>query len=105
MVPGDLGKVDAVLAIDETGFIKQSKKCVGVKRQYTGTSGKIDICRIGVFLSWQTARGHALIDRTLYLPEEWAQDPERRQAAGVPEAMGFATKRAMVARMLAPGRA
>ncbi len=102
-----LGKDDAVLAIDETGFVKQGKKSVGVKRQYCGASGKIDNCQIGVFLSWQTAKGHALIDRVLYLPEDWAQDPERRRAAGVPEDAEFATKpasaREMVARALAAG--
>ena len=102
-----LGQEDAVLAIDETGFIKQGKKSVGVKRQYCGASGKIDNCQVGVFLSWQTARGHALIDRALYLPEEWAQDPERRRAAGVPEDIDFATKpalaRRMVERVLAAG--
>lgn len=107
VVLAGLGEEGAVLAIDETGFIKQGKKSVGVKRQYTGTSGKIDNCQIGVFLSWQTARGHALIDRALYLPEEWAQDPERRRAAGVPAAVEFATKpalaREMVARVLAAG--
>ena len=107
VVLGGLGQEDAVLAIDETGFIKQGKKSVGVKRQYPGTSGKIDNCQIGVFLSWQTAKGHALIDRALYLPEEWAQDPERRRAAGVPEEVDFATKptlaRGMVQRVLAAG--
>ena len=88
-------------------FIKQGKKSVGVKRQHTGTSGKIDNCQIGVFLSWQTSKGHALIDRALYLPEEWAEDAERRRAAGVPEEVKFATKpalaRGMVARVLAAG--
>ena len=102
-----LGVEDAVLAIDETGFIKQGKKSVGVKRQYCGASGKLDNCQIGVFLSWQTAKGHALIDRALYLPEEWAQDPERRRAAGVPEEVEFAPKptlaRRMVERVLAAG--
>lgn len=102
-----LGEEDAVLAIDETGFIKQGKKSVGVKRQYTGTSGKVDNCQIGVFLSWQTSKGHALIDRALYLPEEWAKDAERRRAAGVPEEVAFATKpvlaRRMVERVLAVG--
>ena len=102
-----LGEEDAVLAIDETGFIKQGKKSVGVKRQYCGASGKVDNCQIGVFLSWQTAKGHALIDRALYLPQEWAEDQERRRAAGVPEAVEFATKpalaRQMVTRALAAG--
>lgn len=91
----------------ETGFSKQGKKSVGVKRQYTGTTGKIDNCQIGVFLSWQTSRGHALIDRALYLPQEWAEDKERRRGAGVPGEVAFATKpalaRAMLARVLAAG--
>lgn len=65
VVLAGLGEENAVLAIDETGFIKQGKKSVGVKRQYTGTSGKVDNCQIGVFLSWQTTKGHALIDRAL----------------------------------------
>ena len=107
VVLGGLGEEDAVLAIDETGFIKQGKKSVGVKRQYCGASGKIDNCQIGVFLSWQTAKGHALIDRALYLPEEWAADPERRRSAGVPEDVEFATKpalaRRLVERVLATG--
>ncbi len=107
MVLAGLGKEDAVLAIDETGFIKQGKKSVGVKRQYCGASGKLDNCQVGVFLSWQTAQGHALIDRALYLPEEWAQDPERRRAVGVPAAVAFAPKptlaRCLVERVLAAG--
>lgn len=73
---------------------------MGVARQYTGTSGKLDNCQIGVFLSWQTAKGHALIDRALYLPRDWAQDKERRQAAGVPAEVGFVTKPAMARRMI-----
>ena len=102
-----LGEEDAVLAIDETGFIKQGKKSVGVKRQYCGASGKLDNCQIGVFLSWQTSKGHALIDRALYLPEEWALDPERRRAAGVPAEVEFAPKptlaRRLVERVLVAG--
>ena len=107
VVLAGLGAEDAVLAMEETGFIKQGKKSVGVKRPDCGASGKVDNCQGGVFLSWQTAKGHALIDRALYLPEEWAQDPERRRAAGVPEDVEFATKpalaRRMVARVLAAG--
>ncbi len=107
VVLAGLGAEDAVLAIDETGFVKQGKKSVGVKRQYCGASGKVDNCQVGVFLSWQTAQGHALIDRALYLPGEWADDPERRRAAGVPEEADFATKpalaRRLVERVLAAG--
>ena len=102
-----LGEEDAVLAIDETGFVKQGKKSVGVKRQHCGASGKVDNCQVGVFLSWQTVKGHALIDRALYLPEEWAEDEPRRRAAGVPEDVVFATKpalaRGLVGRVLATG--
>jgi SRSO17 transposase len=77
-----LGQDDAVLAIDETGVVKQGKKSAGVARQYCGASGKIDNCQVGVFLSWQTAKGHALLDRALYLPQEWTDEPERCRAAG-----------------------
>jgi SRSO17 transposase len=70
-----LGQEDAVLAIDETGVIKKGDKSAGVARQYCGASGKIENCQVGVFLSWQTAKGHALIDRVLYLPQEWTDDP------------------------------
>ena len=92
VVLAGLGEQDAVLAIDETGFIKQGKKSVGVTRQYCGASGKIDNCQVGVFLSWQTSKGHALVDRALYLPKEWTEDQERRRAAGVPAEVEFATK-------------
>ena len=102
-----LGEQDAVLAIDEIGCVKQGKKSVGVKRQYCGASGKLDNCQMGVFLSWQTSKSHALIDRALYLPEEWAQDLERRRAAGVPAEVEFAPKptlaRHLVERVLAAG--
>ena len=100
VVLSGLGEMDAVLAIDETGFVKQGKKSVGVKRQYCGASGKVDNCQVGVFLSWQTSKGHALIDRALYLPEEWAQDQERRRAAGVPADVDFATKPALARRLV-----
>ena len=73
---------------------------MGVKRQYGGASGKLDNCQIGVFLSWQTARGHALIDRALSLPEEWAEDKERRRAAGVPAEVEFAPKPTLARRMV-----
>jgi SRSO17 transposase len=95
-----LGQEDAVLAIDETGVVKQGKKSAGVARQYCGASGKIDNCQVGVFLSWQTAKGHALLDRALYLPQEWTEDPERCRAAGIPEDVTFATKPELARRMV-----
>jgi SRSO17 transposase len=95
-----LGQEDAVLAIDETGVIKKGDKSAGVARQYCGASGKLDNCQVGVFLSWQTAKGHALIDRALYLPREWTDDAERRRAAGIPEEVPFATKPELARRMV-----
>jgi SRSO17 transposase len=94
-----LGQEDAVLAIDETGVIKKGDKSAGVARQYCGASGKLDNCQVGVFLSWQTAKGHALIDRALYLPRQWTDDAERRRAAGIPEEVPFATKPELARRM------
>jgi SRSO17 transposase len=91
-VVAHLGAADAVLVLDETGFVKKGTKSCGVQRQYSGTAGRIENCQIGVFLAYASRHGHALIDRTLYLPEQWATDRERRAAAGVPETTAFATK-------------
>jgi SRSO17 transposase len=96
-----LGNDDAVLVVDETGFLKKGSASVGVSRQYSGTAGRIENSQIGVFLSWATARGHALIDRRLYLPKAWAEDDDRRKAACVPADVTFATKPAMAREMVA----
>lgn len=82
----------SVLLVDETGFLKKGEKSVGVARQYTGTAGKRENCQIGVFVAYASEKGSALVDRELYLPREWADDPERRVEAGVPEEVRFATK-------------
>jgi SRSO17 transposase len=87
-----LGDEQAVLVLDETGFLKKGDKSCGVQRQYSGTAGRIENCQIGVFLGYASRHGQALIDRALYLPQSWAGDPPRRAAAGVPERVGFATK-------------
>jgi SRSO17 transposase len=87
-----LGRHEAMLAIDETSFPKAGDKSAGVGTQYCGTTGHVENCQVGVFLSYITARGHTLIDRELYLLAEWAQDPERRQAAGIPQTVRFQTK-------------
>ena len=96
-----------VLILDETGFIKKGTKSAGVARQYTGTTGKIDNCQIGVFLAYATPAGRALIDRELYLPKAWTEDRERCRAAGVPDEVAFATKpvqaRVMLDRALKAG--
>ena len=79
---------EAVLIVDETGFLKKGTKSAGVARQYSGTAGRIENCQIGVFLAYASGKGHALIDRELYLPKEWAEDPARRKAAGIPRGGG-----------------
>ena len=92
---------DAVLVIDETGFLKQGKASCGVTRQYTGSAGKITNCQIGVFAAYVSRHGHAFIDRALYLPKEWTDDPDRLEAAYVPPDIGFATKPKLATGMIA----
>jgi SRSO17 transposase len=94
-----LADTDAVPG-DETGFLKQGKSSCGVARQYTGSVGKITNCQIGVFAAYVSRQGHALIDRALYLPKAWAEDPARRGAADVPETVEFATKPRLARRMI-----
>src|SRR5665213_2036285 len=99
-----LADENAVLVIDETGFLKQGKASCGVARQYTGSAGKITNCQIGVFASYVSRHGHAFIDRALYLPKDWTDAPARLKAVHVPDDVGFATKpkiaRAMIARAI-----
>jgi SRSO17 transposase len=92
---------DAVLVIDETGFLKQGKASCGVARQYTGSAGKITNCQIGVFACYASRHGHAFIDRRLYLPKEWTDAPARMKAARVPKDMCFATKPQLARKMIA----
>src|SRR6201998_4658537 len=91
----------AVLVIDETGFLKQGKASCGVARQYTGSAGKITNCQIGVVGSYVSRHGHGFIDRALYLPKEWTDDPARMKAAHVPAKPGFATKPQIARQMIA----
>jgi SRSO17 transposase len=91
-VVAHLGDPAAVLVVDETGFLKKGTTSVGVQRQYSGTAGKVDNCQLGVFLAYASAKGRAMIDRELYLPKSWADDPPRCRAARVPEQIGFRTK-------------
>src|SRR4028118_2261690 len=81
-----LGAEDAVLVVDETGFLKKGRHSAGVARQYTGTAGRIQNAPGGALRAYGSRRGHALIDRRLYLPERWAADAGRRRAAQIPEA-------------------
>jgi SRSO17 transposase len=95
-----LGDPGAVLVVDETGDVKKGSCSVGVQRQYTGTAGRIENAQVSVFVTYAAARGHALIDRALYLPKSWTGDRERCQAAGVPDRVGFATKPALATAMI-----
>ena len=88
------------LVIDETGFLKQGKASCGVGRQYTGSAGKITNCQIGVFAAYVSDKGHALIDRQLYLPKAWTSAPERLAAAHVPPEVTFATKPRLAVTMI-----
>lgn len=96
-----LGDPDGVLVVDETGFVKKGTHSVGVARQYSGTAGRIENCQVGVFVSYASRFGHALVDRRLYLPKDWAANKERRVEVGVPEDVDFATKPAMAREMIA----
>jgi SRSO17 transposase len=95
-----LGEEGAVLVIDETGDLKKGTATVGVARQYTGTAGKVDNAQVAVYLAYATDAGHGVIDRELYLPQGWTDDPARLQVAGVPDQVGFATKPELARRML-----
>lgn len=95
-----LGDEDATLNFDETGFPKKGQKSVGVKRQYAGTLGRVDNCQVGVFANYCSKVGHTLIDRRLFLPEEWVSDKRRREEAGVPGSVVFRSKPALAAEMM-----
>ena len=95
-----LGDPGGVLIVDETGFLKKGTQSAGVHRQYSGTAGRIDNCQVGVFLAYASRRGHAFVDRALYLPEAWCDDRARCRAAGIPDAVGFRTKPALARDML-----
>lgn len=99
-VHGHLADARGVLIVDETGFLKKGTKSAGVQRQYSGTAGRVENCQIGVFLAFAGRRGHALLDRELYLPKEWAGDGTRREEAGVPPELGFATKPQLARQMI-----
>ena len=87
-----LGDPEAVLVLDETGFLKKGDKSAGVQRQYSGTAGRIENCQVGVFLGYASRHGRALIDRALYLPERWVRDAARCAAAGIPDDAALTTK-------------
>jgi SRSO17 transposase len=106
-VAEQLGEPGGVLIAGDTGFLKKGTRSAGVQRQYSGTAGRTENCQVGVFLAYASEYGHALIDRELYLPQSWMEDPQRCRAAGIPDDVEFTTKprqaQAMIARAVAAG--
>src|ERR1700749_2151287 len=98
-----LGSEEAVLVVDETGFLKKGVKSAGMQRQYSGTAGRVENCQLGVFCAYASSKGRALIDRELYLPKSWIADRDRCRQAAIPEEAVFATKTELARTML--GRA
>lgn len=96
-----LGDPAGVLIVDDTGFLKKGTRSAGVQRQYSGTAGRTENCQVGTFLAYRSSKGHALIDRQLYLPASWTDDRDRCRAAGIPDDVEFATKVQMARQMLA----
>ncbi len=95
-----LGDRSGVAVADETGFLKKGTKSAGVQRQYSGTAGRIENCQLGVFLTYVSDKGRALIDRELYVPVSWTEDRERCREAGIDDTVEFATKPELAQRML-----
>src|ERR687897_978868 len=106
-VVGHLGDPEAVLVLDDTGFVKKGDRSAGVQRQYTGTAGKQENCQVAVLLAYAAPGGVALVDRDLYLPKSWTDDRTRCRATGIPDEVGFQTKpqlgQVMLERALAAG--
>ncbi|WP_455681382.1 IS701 family transposase [Streptomyces flaveolus] len=99
-VVDNLGDQNAVLVVEDTGFLKKGTRSAGVQRQYAGTAGRTENCQVGVFLAYATDRGRTLIDRRLYLPTSWTDDRERCQRAGIGDKVAFETKVAMAKAMV-----
>ena len=99
-VADHLGDPQGILIVDETGFLKKGVHSAGVARQYSGTAGRIENCQVGVFAAYVGSRGHALVDRELYLSKAWTNDPARLQAVGLASDTPLATKPELARRML-----
>lgn len=100
LVVENLADTEGVLVVDDTGFAKKGDKSVGVKRQYSGTLGKVDNCQVGVFLAYISGKGNSLVDEDLYLPKEWARNRKRRKEAAVPREVRFRTKPQIALQMI-----
>jgi SRSO17 transposase len=95
-----LGGPDGVLVFDPSAFPKKGQASVGVQRQWCGRLGKIDNCQVGIYLAYGGRAEHALVDVRLDLPQEWARDRARREAAGVPRTVRFRTRQELALEML-----
>jgi len=102
LVNDDLGSQDGALVFDESGFLKKGQNSVGVARQYCGTAGKVDNCQVGVFAAYVSEHGYTMIDKRLFVPEQWFSDEyrQRREKCNLPEDIVFQTKPQLAAEML-----
>jgi SRSO17 transposase len=102
LLADEMGEPDGVLMFDETGFVKKGTDSVGVARQYCGSLGKVENCQVGVFAAYASRRGYALVDKRLFMPEQWFSEghKERRAKGNVPEDLTFHTKPQLAAAML-----
>jgi len=102
LVNDDLGSSDGALIFDETSFIKKGDDSIGVARQYCGTIGKVDNCQVGVFTAYVSEGGYALVNKRLFIPEQWFVDDYtiRRQKCDLPKDIAFKTKPQLATEML-----
>ena len=101
-VNDDLGSPDGALIFDESGFVKKGQDSIGVARQYCGTIGKVENCQVGVFAAYVSENGYALVDKRLFIPEQWFTDDylDRREKCKLPEDTVFRTKPQLAVEML-----
>lgn len=100
VVAAEMGYAPGIGVIDETAFVKKGQCSAGVKRQYCGRVGKIENCQVGVYLGYIAPQGDALLDRELYVPQDWCEDPVRRAKAKIPDEVTFQTKPQLALQML-----
>jgi SRSO17 transposase len=102
LVDETLGEDDGVYIVDDSGFPKKGKHSVGVARQWCGVLGKVENCQAGVFGAYASRQGYTLVDRRLFLPEEWFDDDhrERWEKCGIPDETTFQTKPEIALQML-----
>jgi len=102
LLVSDLGHPDGALIFDETSFVKKGDDSIGVAKQYCGTIGKVENCQVGVFASYVSPYGYAIVDKRLYIPESWFGDDyrERREKCKLPPEIVFKTKPQLAAEML-----